>query len=356
MKKYSDAVESIWRPTTTTITTTGTKSSPLPTVETLREIVRYATLAPSSHNTQCWKFELGESSITILPDLDRRCPVVDPDDHHLFVTLGCAVENAVIAALAYGLETTVDSTSPSNGIHLTFKPCPPQVTPQFDAIPHRHTVRTEYDGQPLLQSELDRLVQASVGDGRSSSGVKLVILTEPNDLKMVSDFIVDANTAQIENKDFRQELEDWIRFGENECVNAGDGLMSPAMGQPFVPRGIGKFIFRAMLRAGPERDKIVKQINSSAGIAVFVSEQDDATHWVEAGRAYQRFALEATIMGVRNAFLNQPVEETDVRPKFAQALKVDGRPDLVVRFGKGGTDLPHSLRRPFESVFLLEPQ
>ena len=34
-----------------------------------RELVRYATLAPSSHNTQCWKFALQERAIAILPDL-----------------------------------------------------------------------------------------------------------------------------------------------------------------------------------------------------------------------------------------------------------------------------------------------
>ncbi len=45
-----------------------------------RELVRYATLAPSSHNTQCWRFALQEQAITILPDLTRRCPAVDPDD------------------------------------------------------------------------------------------------------------------------------------------------------------------------------------------------------------------------------------------------------------------------------------
>src|ERR1700724_1574368 len=56
----------------------------------LRELVRYATLAPSSHNTQCWKFRIQERSITIEPDFSRRCPVVDPDDHHLFVSLGCS--------------------------------------------------------------------------------------------------------------------------------------------------------------------------------------------------------------------------------------------------------------------------
>jgi hypothetical protein len=64
----------------------------------MRELARYATLAPSSHNTQCWKFRLGEQSVSILPDFQRRCPVVDPDDHHLFVSLGCAAENLLQAA------------------------------------------------------------------------------------------------------------------------------------------------------------------------------------------------------------------------------------------------------------------
>jgi len=46
---------------------------------------------PSSHNTQCWKFSA--------PGPSRSCPTspalsaVDPDDHHLFVSLGCAAEN-----------------------------------------------------------------------------------------------------------------------------------------------------------------------------------------------------------------------------------------------------------------------
>lgn len=59
-----------------------------------RELVRCATLAPSSHNTQCWKFALEDKAIKILPDLSRRCPTVDPDDHHVFVSLGCAAETS----------------------------------------------------------------------------------------------------------------------------------------------------------------------------------------------------------------------------------------------------------------------
>ena len=65
-----------------------------------RELVRYATLAPSSHNTQCWKFRLEDGAVSILPDFSRRTPAVDLDDQHLYTTLGCAAENLIQAALA----------------------------------------------------------------------------------------------------------------------------------------------------------------------------------------------------------------------------------------------------------------
>ena len=43
------------------------------------------------------------SAISILPDVSRRCPAVDHDNHRLFVSLGCSAENLVQAAHANGL-------------------------------------------------------------------------------------------------------------------------------------------------------------------------------------------------------------------------------------------------------------
>ena len=93
-------------------------------------------------------------------------------------------------------------------------------------------------------------------------------------------------------------------------------------------------------------------MRSSAGIAVFVGQTADKAHWVEVGRCYERFALQATALGIRNAFLNQPVEVAALRPPFADALGLSGqRPDLVVRFGRGPA-MPRSLRRPVDAVLV----
>jgi hypothetical protein len=59
-----------------------------------------------------------------------------------------------------------------------------------------------------------------------------------------------------------------------------------------------------------------------------------------------------TALGIRNAFLNQPVEVSILRPQFAAALcQGEQRPDQVVRFGRGPT-LPLSLRHLVEAVLV----
>ena len=117
-------------------------------------------------------------------------------------------------------------------------------------------------------------------------------------------------------------------------------------------RWIGDLAFGWFFTPQGENDKTARHTRNSAGIAVFVGEAADKAHWVEVGLAYERFALQATVLGIRNAFLNQPMEVAAVRAPFAAGLGLSGqRPDLVVRFGRGPT-LPASLRRPVESVLI----
>jgi nitroreductase len=74
----------------------------------MKELIRYATLAPSGHNTQPWKFSIKENSIRIFPDFTRHLTVVDPDNRELYISLGCALENLVIAARYAGYDSEVE--------------------------------------------------------------------------------------------------------------------------------------------------------------------------------------------------------------------------------------------------------
>ena len=312
----------------------------------MQELVRLAALAPSSHNTQCWKFRVLPSEISIEPDLTRRCPVVDPDDHHLFVSLGCAAENLSHAALAHGLQATARfDTAGSGRVAVALEATRAQVSPLFQAIALRQCTRGDYDGQPLKPQELSLLERAGSGDG-----VRLLLLTEPRQIEQVLEFVVAGNTAQLNDKAFVAELEAWIRFSASEAMRTGDGLYAGASGNPSVPQWLGRLALPWVLTPKSENERYVRQMRNASGIAVFVSAANDKPHWVATGRCYERFALQATALGIRNAMLNQPVEVGSVRPQFSAMLGLgDLRPDLVVRFGRGPT-LPYSMRRPVQAV------
>jgi len=150
------------------------------------ELMRCATLAPSSHNTQCWKFRLEDGAISILPDLSRRCPAVDPDDHHLFVSLGCATENLIQAALANGLKghAGFDATG-GTAMRVALEPTSPFASTLFQAIPERQSTRGEYDGRLLARQELELLERAGTGNG-----VQVILLTERQAMEKVKRTII----------------------------------------------------------------------------------------------------------------------------------------------------------------------
>jgi hypothetical protein len=284
--------------------------------------------------------------------------VVDPDDHHLYATLGCAVENIVIAANAHGIKATVHSSSPETGISIQLTDKVETETAAkakilYEAIPKRHTSRTEYDGSSLEASEMELLRQAGEGNG-----VHMVMLTEKPDLDTVAEYVAKSCTAQMLDNNFIKELVEWIRFHASHALDTGDGLYGKTMGKPDVPLPPWAVRFVAPFVISPKKEsaQLVKQIHSSAGVAIFVTDKDDSTHWVEVGRCYQRFALQATILLVRNAHINMPVELATIRPEFMKALHLDqmyARVDLVVRFGRG-PEAPPSLRRPLEDVIITQ--
>lgn len=78
-------------------------------------LVENAVKAPSGHNTQPWKFENIEDGIVIHPDFSRALPIVDFDNHALYISLGCALENIVFAAKRKGYECKVDYPEDENG-------------------------------------------------------------------------------------------------------------------------------------------------------------------------------------------------------------------------------------------------
>jgi len=310
-------------------------------------LVRYATLAASSHNTQPWQFKLKPGGIAICADLSRRCPEVDPDDHHLYASLGCAAENLLLAAQAAGLKGHYSYDASASSVQVDLEEASPFRSALFEAIPKRQCTRTEYDGTSLSHDQLRLLEEAGRGDG-----VSIMLLTDSAQKEQVAEYVAEGNAAQFGDPRWAEEMRKWIRFNARSAVRTGDGLYGAVLGIPNVPGWIGKLLMPVAVSAERQNQKDLRHIRSSAVIAVLFSEHDDPQHWIEAGRSYERLSLQATASDLRTAFINQPVEVRALRAQFAGFLGIGNRrPDLIVRIGRG-PETPRSLRRPVEQVLV----
>jgi Nitroreductase family. len=315
---------------------------PLDPAGGIDELVRMATLAPNGHNTQPWKFAVRDRALVIAPDFSRRTPVVDPDDHHLFVSLGAAAQNAAIAGAAMGLPGEI-SADANGTLHYVFTNGRPVASPLTEAIVRRQSTRSEYDGRTVDTATLAALEAA----GRAE-GVRLVLVTARRRMNAIRDLVVAGNDRQMADPAFVAELKSWLRFSPASAMAHGDGLYAAASGNPSLPDFLGRPAFDLVFKPKSENAKYARQIDSSAGLAIFLGDRADKLSWIAVGRAMQRFLLEATRHGVACAFVNQPVEVAALRPQLASLLGESVRPDLVIRFGYG-KPLPYSPRR--EQVF-----
>ncbi|WBL82529.1 Tat pathway signal protein [Bradyrhizobium xenonodulans] len=321
----------------------STSRGPLQAAPRNRELVRFATLAANSHNTQPWIFSAHDNEIAIAPDFTRRCPAVDPDDHHLFVSLGCAAENLILAAAALGWRA--NPVVDGDRIVIALEEARPATSALAGAIPVRQCTRSIFDGRPATPEILRQLENAC-----REPNVTAILMTERAAIAGVTDYVLEGNSAQMRDKAFMRELVSWMRFNERDALATMDGLFAPASGNPSLPAWVARPLLRFFFTEGGENRKYRDELVSSSGVVVLAADRSDRSHWVAVGRACQRFGLQATALGLKYSFVNQPVEVAALRPQFATLLGLgDRRPDVVMRFG-AGPDLPKSLRRPPELV------
>jgi hypothetical protein len=314
--------------------------------DAMRSLIHFATLAANGHNTQPWKFAVRSNAIEIHPDYSRELKVVDPQHRELWISLGCALENLLVAARATGYAADVDYPDSADLIRVNLTSDSSQPDPLFDAIPQRQNTRSEYDGRPIPASDLGRILTLPI-----EQGVSLRFVTKPNELETLVDYVNQGNLSQYADTAFVDELIEWLRFNKKDALAAMDGLYSVCSGNPEVPGWLGR-MFVAGTKPGQQADVDAKKLHSSSAAVVIASETEDKSAWVRTGQVYERLALQTTALGIKSAFLNQPIEVSELRSQFQSALGLGiSLPQLLMRFGYADA-LPRSLRRPVDQVLI----
>ena len=303
-----------------------------PASDVLRDAVAAAVMAPSSHNTQPWRFRIDGATLDLFADPARRLHLIDPERRQQVQSCGCALYNARVAVRAMGFEDEVtvmlvDGDQPHHlaTLHLGELHIPDELDHmRIEAIGNRHTNRRAFLRTPVPPEDVGALIAEAACEGAT------LVRLDPAQKTALAHLIDDADRQHLANPGYRAELERWLTSPGSP---RRDGI-------PFVEKEYGSglpfTVHRAVEAPGFARRfaELEQQLVEDAPVVAVIGTAGDApSDWLAAGQALEAVLLRATALGLSAAFLDQVLEVPELRARVAALVPGTGHPQMVLRIG-----------------------
>jgi nitroreductase len=304
--------------------------------ERLAFLLNYAILAPSSYNSQPWKFNVSGDVIRIFADKSRWLQVADADQRELYISLGCALENLLVAEEHFGYSSHVTYFPENEDSVASIKLNPGVYSPHyqntsiFQAILTRHTNTMPYERRPVSEGAIKALQNLS-----AEEGVHLYLTSDPGFKDKFRELVVSADQAEYSDVNYKSELGHWL----------GQGTMGPTGIQALIAQMDVVF-----LDVGPKQTRNdAELVNSTPVLGFLITEENNREAQVRAGQAFERLWLAATAINLSVQPMSQVLEIPKTKAKLTELLP-EGHLQQVFRLGFSESIPEHTPRRPLEEV------
>jgi hypothetical protein len=318
-----------------------------PDRETLRAAIALANRAPSVHNSQPWRWRIGDASIHLYVAPERALPATDPEGRDLRISCGAALHHLRVALRAAGMDSRVRRlTNPATPEHLATLELTPRRPTDDDlalasAIERRHTDRRVFSTWPVTLELLDDLVRAA----EAEDGV-LQVLVGPAERFAMARLVEHAAVEQAVSPGVTQETAAWT----GRSRSAADGV--PAVVIPAQPAGA---VPVRNFAAGELRQPELGRYESDGTVlTILATRSDGPLEQLRAGEALSAVLLTATRIGLATDPISQPLEVPATRAELREAcLRGAAEPQIALRVGWApiaAEPLPATGRRPVDET------
>lgn len=325
-------------------------------------LLRYATLAPSGHNTQPWLFRIGGHTVDVIADRRRALPVVDPYDRELVISCGAALGTLETAAAHFGFQPRTQLAPDPDDPDLLARVYLSErnerataATALFAAIETRRTTRTPFNDALPPDAVLARCHELA-----RAGGVSFDIFTDKGERSAIAGLVARGDRVQFDDPAFRRELAAWVH---STRLGSRDGMSGAAFGVPDMLAPVARFVIRTFDIgdgiAAADKEKI---LSGTPMLGLLSSQNDDQDNWLRTGQALTGILLELTAAGFTASYLNQPIEVVTLRPELKETVglmghkltghPLTGYPQILLRIGCSETTPPQSVRRDLAEIIL----
>lgn len=307
------------------------------------KLIVAATMAPSVHDTQPWRFRIRRDVVELYADRGRSLPAGDPRGHALTVSCGAALLNLRLAAVHLGREPVVrllpDPDQPLllATVRLGGRHRPTEAEEALFAVIRRRCT----DRSPFGDERLPSAVVPELADAARIEGATLRIL-EADEVREALELTAEAERATVCDATRREEIARWATRAPAERGRMPEHAVGPlpAGGTPPIwDLGLGR----------DTDDRPVMTFEKASQLAILCTSGDAAYDWLRAGQALQRVMLGGTLRSVAVSFLQQAIEVDECRTRLRRLAGRDGHVQMLLRIGYG-LPVGRTPRRPITEV------
>jgi len=298
----------------------------------MKEIIKYGTYAPSSHNAQMWSVKIIDNQrIKILPNDNRVLPYVDPENRETWISIGAFVENCVLSAKDMGYKSTVIINDSDLIIDITKHKKIKSSTKNINNILKRLTIRTPYLNEKIDDEIINEIIDISEN--------VFFYQKETSQGKEIIDNSIKAFSLQMQDTNKLKELSEWMTFSYKEEKERKDGLTPDMLGIT----GFKHFLFNTFMSKKSVTSKsfikasikgATKQLNSCSGFIIITSKSNSINELVNAGRTLESVWLKCIENEIAVHPMSQVLEENNYYELLKKELKIKGEIQMVLRIGK----------------------
>lgn len=324
-----------------------------------------AILAASPHNTQPWKFRIAASQLDLYADLSKSLGRMDGLHREMYLGLGCALENLLIAARQHGrspsltlLPDTADETRAAT-VKLAEAPLASQALYPF--IPYRHTNRGRYLNEAAPEG-LEATLRALILEPE----VQMTFLGSEEQKRLFREGTLEATREIVADVEMNAASHSWWRQSCKDIDEHRDGQTLDTTGQDSTTRFLGKIVSAPDAKAaGQYWIEMTKGVQATAAAYVILStpHRYDRAEQLACGRVFQRLHLWTASKQLAVQPVNQMAERQDrehllgLEPRFTRTLQqligsTDAGAQMLFRIGYPWDSAFKSPRRPIEWVTL----
>jgi molybdopterin/thiamine biosynthesis adenylyltransferase len=364
-------------------------------VNSIKEIVQAASLAPSGGNSQPWKWVYTNNSFYLFHDASRSESLLDYAQHASYIALGASVENFVLKAHELNFEVLIDWLPVKKEYSLIarinlFKNVPEQLISRIEPhstddlsayIPVRLTNRKNNFNKNIIPDSTLKKIQDAA---ETIDGAKVHFILEEDRIKKLGNILADIEKIRLMDKRGHYDFVNEIRWNEADANNSKDGIdirtieLTPSEQAGFIVAKKWEVIEKLIQWKGGNAFKkiAIKGVESASSLAIILMPSNTPYDYLKGGRSVQKAWLSTSKLEISfqpmspstflfakltdgdiKNFSNETIDKLKVlRTEFTELLNIQpGIGEIFIfRLFKATNPEVKSLRLPIDNILHIE--